>query len=153
MLPSGDLLWETDKAKPGKKFKLLDLALEHCGVGKPLKVTPVLPLHRHPVQLAEPIALTDFRVENDCLHLKAGTVLALDSRCSGLSSLSLEGVTALIGLLRYDAGEWSVQVLTAGNPIGKFEFIGQAGAELLKKPPKTSSVSVLQERASRLLRK
>jgi len=153
MLPPGDLLWRADAAETGKKFKLLEIALQYCSIGHPLKVAPVPALERHPVHLAEPVALTEYRIENNCLHLKDEVVLALDTQRSGLSSEALAATTALFGLLRFDNGVWSVQALTAGNPIGKFEFVGQLGAELLKKPPKTSAVSVLQERASRLLRK
>jgi hypothetical protein len=153
MLPSGDLLWNEDNAVSGKKYKLLEVALEHCGIGTTICVTAQPPLERHPIQLAEPIALTEYRVEENRLHLKDGMVLALDAHRSTLAVDDIAATTALFGLLRYDAGTWSVQALTAGNPIGKFEFVGQAGAELLKKPPKTSTVSILQERASRLLRK
>jgi hypothetical protein len=153
MLPSGDLLWSADAAESGKKFKPLDIALEYAAPGQPLSALPVPPLERHPVQIAEPIALTEYQLENDCLNFNDGTRIALDTRRNGLSTESLNATTVLFGLLRYDDGVWSVQPLTAGNPIGKFEFVGQAGAELLKKPPKTNTVSILQERASRLLRK
>ncbi|MEO8611561.1 MAG: hypothetical protein ABI690_26925 [Chloroflexota bacterium] len=153
MLPSGDLLWNIDRVESGKKFKPLNITLEYAGIGQPLAASPVPALERHPVQLAEPLSLTEYRLENDCLHFNDGTVLPLDTRRNGLTAESLEATTTLFGLLRYDDGAWSVQPLTAGNAIGKFEFVGQAGAELLKKPPKTNTVSILQERASRLLRK
>ena len=153
LLPSGDMLWSAGAAESGKKFKPLEIALEYAAPGQPLAALPVPPLERHPVQLAEPLALTEYWIENNCLHLNNEVVLALDTRRNRLTSDSLNATTALFGLLRYDDGAWSVQPLTAGNPIGKFEFVGQAGAELLKKPPKTNTVSILQERASRLLRK
>ncbi|MCQ3931311.1 MAG: hypothetical protein DPW16_12715 [Chloroflexi bacterium] len=153
MLPSGDLLWDAHAAESGKKFKPLDIALAYCGIGQSLVVSPMPPLERHPIQLAEPIALTDYAIQGNQLHLKEGLVLALDARRSGLTAEALAETTALLGLLHYDAGEWSIQLLLTNSPAGKFEFAGRAGVELLKKPPKASTVSILQERASRLLRK
>ncbi|MBI5927998.1 MAG: hypothetical protein HY862_01710 [Chloroflexi bacterium] len=153
MLPNGDLLWDTQAVESGKKFKPLDIALEYCGVGQALSATPLPPLERHPVQLAEPIALTDYTIQGNQLHLKEGAILALDVRRSGLTQEELIGTTAILGLLQYDEGQWSIQALLTNNAAGKFEYAGRAGMELLKKPPKTSTVSILQERASRLLRK
>ncbi|KAB2867377.1 MAG: hypothetical protein F9K46_00450 [Anaerolineae bacterium] len=153
MLPDGDLLWDANAAESGKKFKPLDIALAYCGIGQSLIVSPASPLERHPVQLTEPIALTDYAIQEGQLHLKEGLVLALDARRAGLAAEELAGTTALLGLLHYDSGEWSIQPLLTNNPVGRFEFAGRAGVELLKKPPKTSTVSILQERASRLLRK
>lgn len=153
ILPSGDLLWDANAVESGKKFKPLDIALAYCGIGQALVVSPMPPLERHPIQLAEPIALTDYAIQDGQLHLKEGVVLALDAPRAGLTAEDLAGTTALLGLLHYDAGEWSIQPLLTHNPAGKFEFAGRAGVELLKKPPKTSTVSILQERASRLLRK
>jgi hypothetical protein len=147
------LLWDADAATTGKKFKPLEIALQYCGIGKALSTIAAPPLERHPVHLAEPVALTDYVIDGDQLTLNDGSVLKLDLKRSALTLEQLDAITSLFGLLRYDDGQWSIQVLTAGNGLGKFEFVGQTGAELLKKPPKTSTVSILQERASRLLRK
>ncbi|MBZ0316813.1 MAG: hypothetical protein K8L91_10385 [Anaerolineae bacterium] len=153
MLPYGDFLWDANAIESGKRFKPLDIALAYCGIGQALFVSPVPPIERHPVQLAEPIALTNYTIQDSHLYLKEGVALALDSRRAGLTAEELTGTTSLLGLLHYDVGEWSIQPLLTNNPAGKFEFAGRAGVELLRKPPKTSTVSILQERASRLLRK
>jgi hypothetical protein len=153
LLPSGDLLWNDDNAEAGKKYKPLDIALQYCRPGSSLE-TPTTPaLERHPVQISEPVALTNFQVEEDKLTLKDDLILPLDPYHTGFSPETLADSDALFGLLRYNAGQWMIQPLIAGAPKGKFEFAGQAGAELLNKPPKTSTVSILKERSSRLLRR
>ncbi|MFB8791164.1 MAG: hypothetical protein U7123_20510 [Potamolinea sp.] len=70
------------------------------------------------------------------------------------SELTLEAIASsceLFGLLRFDRGSWAVQplVIKVGS---KIIFTGQKAAKILNNPPKTSTVSILQERASRLLR-
>jgi hypothetical protein len=152
LLPSGDLLWRDQNAAMGKKYKPLEMALQYCGAGSCTHVTTVPPLERHPVQIAEPVAFGEYRFEDHTIHLVDGLSLPLDPR-TALPEETLATSTALFGLLRYDAGRWTIQPLAAGTPQGKFEFAGQAGAEALKKPPKTSSVSILHERSGRLLRR
>jgi hypothetical protein len=151
VLPSGDLLWNEDCATTDKKYKPLDIALKYLAPDAALNMIALPPLERHPIQIAEPVAFTDYQIDDAGLHLADGSLLQLDTR-RALSRESIEATTALFGLLRYNAGQWSIQVLTAGNPIGKFEIIGERGIEWLKKPPKSSSVVILKERASRLLR-
>jgi hypothetical protein len=76
-------------------------------------------------------------------------------RLSTLSEVNGEAIgssTQLFGLLRFDAGQWSVQPLTVAIKK-KLVFTGQKAAKICKSPPKTSTVNILQERASRLLRK
>jgi hypothetical protein len=142
LLPSGDLLWDADKVETGKKAKLGDIALQQCGVGVDLCLPPLPPLQRHPIQLAEPVAFAGYSVEGETLRLDDGSILPF------YSTLPPEAFTGtLFGLLRYDRGQWIFHALTAGNG-----FVGQIGADLLKKPPKNNTVAILQERASRLLR-
>ncbi len=84
-----------------------------------------------------------------------GAELALDlRRIAGgeLAPETLADATALFGLLRYDAGAWCLQPLAASGADGKAIFVGQNGAKLFKKPPKSNAVAILEERASRLLR-
>jgi len=157
VLPSGDMLWSEDrlaeKAGKGKKYDALKLAVQHCAPGSNLMIAALPALQRHPIQIAEPVAFTDYTIHVSTLHLQDGTALALDRSRNALTLEALEATTTLFGLLRYDAGQWTVQPLTAGNPVGKFEIVGQAGVELLNKPPKSNTVSILKERSSRLLRR
>lgn len=144
VLPSGDLLWDEAKVKVGKKAKLQEIALQHCGIGADLCLSPLPALQRHPVQIAEPLAFKDYVVADETLRLSDGSVLPFRSN---LPSDALAHDGTLFGLLRYERGQWIFDALTAGE-----HFIGQNGAELLKKPPKSSTVSILKERSSRLLR-
>jgi hypothetical protein len=151
MLPSGDLLWVLDSVQVGEKFNLFEKAHEYCTEG--LIVPPIPPLERHPIHIAEPSALRDYRIEGNSLRLNDGTQIRLATTPNALSSEELSGTTHLFGLLRYDQGGWYLQALNAASDIGKRVFVGEAGAELLKKPPKNNTVAILKERASRLLRK
>jgi hypothetical protein len=157
LLPSGDLLWDSSAARPGQKYKLLDLAAQYfapLAAEQPI-VKPLPPLERHPLQIAEPVALAGCSVQAERVHTGDGAQIALDmDRIAGaeLTPEALAETSALFGLLRYDAGRWALQPLVAGTADGKAIFAGQNGAKLFKKPPKSSAVSILEERASRLLR-
>jgi hypothetical protein len=151
VLPTGDLLWNEDHATTDKKVKPLDIALKYLAPDAALSVIALPPLERHPIQIAEPIALTDYEVEKTGLRLKDGSLLPFDTRRT-LPYESIWKTTSLFGLLHYDAGRWSIQVLSVADVKSTVEVIGEKGIELLKKPPKNSSVAILKERASRLLR-
>jgi hypothetical protein len=157
LLPSGDLLWEPGTASLGKKYKLLEIAAQYFApqAAQEAIVRSLPPLERHPVQIAEPLALAGCSVQGERVQMSDGAEIALDMRRSVGGELTAEALAeagALFGLLRYDAGQWAIQPLAAGTPGGKAIFAGQNGAKLFKKPPKSSAVAILEERASRLLR-
>lgn len=156
-LPSGDLLWNANAASAGKKYKLFDAAKAFAPGENSPTLGALPPLQRHPVQISEPVFFSDYVLENGALRFGDGTLLPLDwtrSTVTEITPEALEGTGRLFGLLRYDACVWSVQPLTLGDAAGKLKvFVGEGGAKLLKKPPKSSAVATLQERASRLLRK
>ena len=61
----------------------------------------------------------------------------------------------MFGLLRFDQRRWEIQPLGVAATVKKKNvilFSGESAAAVLKKPPKTSTIAILQERASRLLR-
>jgi len=158
LLPTGDLLWNNN-GTPANKYKLLQNASEFFQIDAPKQLTPCLiqPADRHPIQLAEPVFLNNYHFEPDSASLswdEAGTLPIATERLSPLSALGLEIIansTELFGLLRFNAGRWALQPLAA-TVNGKPLFTGQTAAKILKKPPKNSTISILQERASRLLR-
>lgn len=162
LLPTGDLIWQDQKAKMGKKYDLMARAAEFFGKNPPHSFIPCLipPSDRHPIQLAEPIFLDNYKIvpQDDQLVLnwKDGNSLAIATqRISPLSEITQEVLTnssQIFGLLRFDAGSWAVQPLTV-TVKGKAIFTGQNAAKIRKSPPKTNVVGILQERASRLLRK
>ncbi|MBW4576758.1 MAG: hypothetical protein KME08_15905 [Aphanothece sp. CMT-3BRIN-NPC111] len=161
LLPTGDLLWHGD-GQIGGKYNLMKKAAE-CFAPNISKVPApclVSPSDRHPIQLAEPIFLSDYTIiQNDgTLTLSwqdAGVLPVAMERISLLSEVTVDAIahsSQLFGLLRFDAGHWAVQPL-AVTVQNKVIFTGQKAAKILKAPPKTSTVATLQERASRLLRK
>jgi hypothetical protein len=158
LLPTGDMLWDAQRARPAEKCRLLDIGAGCLAphATDPATVTSLPPLERHPVQLAEPIVLADYTLQGDALQLPGDLTLPLDARWNANADLTrdaLDGSAALFGLLRFDAGHWALQPIAAASRAGKLTFVGQSGAKLFKKPPKVNPVAILEERASRLLRK
>lgn len=161
LLPSGDLLW-TGEAKKGSGFPLWDWAAASLGVAAAKPPTwPTLPaIDRHPVQLAVPIFLDGIKTESDdngsWLTTTDGVRLpwALERLGPSAEVLPehLAKATKVLGLLRFDAGRWSVQPLAVEG--GKTSaFVGQQAFEAATKKRKHDTLSTLRERASRLLRK
>ena len=105
---------------------------------------PPSPLARHPVHIAEVV------------HLKGGHGLPIaEERMAAGSELTAEAIAAsteTIGILRFDRGGWRVQPLCIRHPIMGLVQSGEGIAEARRKV-KHGSLEVLQERASRLLRK
>lgn len=158
LLPSGDLLWLPEQAQGLQKVKLLDELERLLAPGAPAAASlrPPPPLERHPLQIAEPVLLSGYRLGQDGLELPDGPTLPLDPRWSPAQELSpalLEGSARMLALLRFDAGRWSAQPLAAAPAGGKLTCVGQASLKLFKKPPKSNPVAILEERASRLLRR
>ena len=160
LLPTGDLLWD-GKATVGKAVDVMGLAERLLAPGaKDAPASPtVAPADRHPVQIAEPIYLTDYKGrkgEPPTLQFADGAELPLAvQRISAASELQAEAAAeskAMLGLLRFDGGGWSVQPLAVvGAKTISEEYTGSAVYEYLGKK-KGTTLAVLQERASRLLR-
>lgn len=172
-LPTGDLLLNLDRlaesATIAHKYDLMKRAAEYFAVGAAgVPTCGIQPGDRHPVQLAEPIWLKGYRVQGSDApadtpgHSQRSTLhwsdteslpIALErlSRLSELTGEAIANSSELFGLLRFDAGRWAVQPLAV--TVGKKTIVtGQTAVKVLKSPPKTSTVGILQERAGRLLR-
>ncbi len=102
------------------------------------------PFARHPVHIAEPV------------HLPGGHGLPIAAeRIPAGSALTPEVLAAapeMIGLLRFERGGWRVQPLCIRHPILGLLQSGEELAEA-RKERKHRTFEILQERASRLLRK
>ena len=119
---------------------------------------------RHPLQLALPFYVSGYTIQkgNGALRLvREGMALPLAWErvhpLLGLAPGDARGSDALFGLLRFDAGIWSLQPLALRGVSGKKGrrktiLSGETGAAVLQEPPKHNAVSTLQERAGRLLR-
>jgi hypothetical protein len=153
----GDLLWDDTRAKLGGAADPLAEAAALLDGGKTPAARPTLaPADRHPALIEEPIYLASFgRNDKPELEIDGATIpLAVDRwpTSDDLGVDSLDGTKGLFGLLRFDAGQWSIQPLTAvkGRGKGKLHMLGQAIAG--GKAGRTSSLAILKERASKLLR-
>jgi hypothetical protein len=163
LLPSGDLLWNgTGKlVDPVDPFQVA--ARYERGGTAPLSPA-VAAFDRHPVHLGEPVFLENYtsREEGEdlLLDLDDGASLPVaKERLGVLGEIGCPEIAAskrLFGLLCFDAGRWALQPLMVEIPKPKGKIVriqnGQSALEVLKNPPKNSTVAQLQERASRLLR-
>ncbi|MEV0247736.1 hypothetical protein AB0H76_14175 [Nocardia sp. NPDC050712] len=159
---SDDLLWHDDRAAlggPADPFATARIQLAAA------TAPPVPPLDRDPVHLAEPVLLEGYRVKDGALELD-GHRLAIEldrlPSCGPLTPSTLTGSAACIGLVRWDAGRWSLRPLAVQKKVkgvvtethGGDWACGPTDPKVVKAQAKSGdSVAVLRERAGRLLRK
>jgi hypothetical protein len=160
----GDLIWSDAHARPGVAADPFATAR----VALPVATEAVTaPLARHPARIAVPVFLEGYAAGTDddgLVFTVAGHPLAVDDdRVPAAGPLTPEAVAAsgaCIGLLRWDAGSFSIQPLaveTTGRKaaVHAGEWAGGATGKNGVKAEKaaTDAVAVLRERAGRLLRK
>lgn len=161
LLPNGDLLWD-GKVTVGKPFNRTELVTRTLTPGTTTATFTVAPLDRHPVQLAELLYLKDVIVsEDEGLHVEVSDGFRLPiamnrvSSACGITAKDLSGTKALLGLLRFDGGQWTLQPLAA--TVGKQSRDVVAGQNAYEAATvdrkKGDTLAILRERASRLLRK
>jgi hypothetical protein len=161
LLPTGDLLWD-GKASAGKAYLATEKAAQWFADGAKSPLLPaVAPADRHPIHLAEPIYLTGYKVksgDDPALDCGDGAVLPIATdRLSASSELSFDLIansTGLFGLLRFDAGHWSVQPLcvSAGGKKPSDEYTGSGAQAAATTRKKNDTLAILKERAGKLLR-
>lgn len=161
----GDLLWSDEHARPGEPADPFATAR----VALPAATAPATaPLDRHPARIAVPVFLEGYTTHRDGDALTftvTGHRLAVDTdRIPAAGPLTPEAVaasSACIGLLRWD-GAFSVQPLAVETTARKKTTAVHAGAwaggtadkaGLKAEKAATEAVTVLRERAGRLLRK
>ncbi|MFJ5154885.1 hypothetical protein ACIQCF_25515 [Streptomyces sp. NPDC088353] len=162
----GDLIWDDGRARMGEPAEVFTTAR----VALPTAAAfPASPLDRHPARIAVPVLLEGYGVEegDDGVFFQvAGYRLAVDTdRVPAAGPLSPEAVAAsgaCVGLLRWDAGEFLLQPLAVERTVRKKTVAVHAGAWAGGTEDKagaraekaaTDAVTVLRERAGRLLRK
>ncbi|MEV8592815.1 hypothetical protein [Streptomyces sp. NPDC052012] len=163
----GDLIWDDARARRGEStdvFATARVALPTAAAA------PVAPLDRHPARIAVPVLLEGYTVEKgedgSVAFQVAGQRLAVDTdRVPAAGPLTPEVVAssgACIALLRWDAGEFLVQPLAVERTVRKKAVVVHAGAwaggttdkaGVRAEKAATDAVTVLRERAGRLLRK
>jgi len=169
LVESGDLLWEESRVSVGAVYNPFAAVTPLLAAGTTLQRPKPSGLDRHPAQLGELVALSSYKVikgeaskskrpsaaeqleekQLDVAGLKLPLAGARLSDGSGMTIDRIEKSSQLIGLLRFDRGQWALQPLTLQ--------VGSA-IELAGTPPqslkaKDDTVGVLRERASKLLRK
>ncbi|MFW5418784.1 hypothetical protein J0910_19405 [Nocardiopsis sp. CNT-189] len=166
LLDGGDLLWQEDLAgldEPADPFGTARVAL-------PAAHAPAVPpLERHPVRIAEPVLLEGYKKAatadggpafdfGDALLPVAADRLP---GCGPLTEKLVAASSACIGLLRWDAGRWSVQPLAVQTTVKRKPAdvhtgdwaLGPTDPKVAKAEARYDAVNVLRERAGRLLRK
>ncbi|OLF06073.1 hypothetical protein BLA60_33900 [Actinophytocola xinjiangensis] len=162
----GDLVWDEERARPGAPADPFVTAR----VVLPTAATPpVAPLDRHPARLAVPVFLEGYTTDKDGDAIGvtvAGHRLPVDLDrvpvASPLTPAAVASSGACLGLLRWDAGTFSVQPLAVETVVKKKAVAVHAGAwaggttdknGVKAEKAATDAVTVLRERAGRLLRK
>ena len=162
----GDLVWADEHARPGEPADPFVTAR----VALPTATTsPTAPLDRHPARIAVPVFLEGYTTDKDgdaVTFTVAGHRLPVDTdRVPAAGPLTPEAVAAsgaCLGLLRWDDGEFTVQPLAVETIVKKKAVAVHAGAwaggttdknGVKAEKAATDAVTVLRERAGRLLRK
>ncbi|MEU7632102.1 hypothetical protein AB0C34_19260 [Nocardia sp. NPDC049220] len=161
LAPSGDLVWRDDHADVGEPAD--PFATAHVRLAD--AVAPAVPpLNRDPVHIAEPVLIENYRITGDTLELEDNSVaLELDRlpRCGPLTPAMVTSSTACLGLIRWDAGRWSLRPLAVrAKSKGKIVMVhggdwacGPTDPKVVKAQMKSGdALAVLRERAGRLLR-
>lgn len=157
LLSTGDLLWDEQQAVAGKSYKLIEVAQRYLAqdAAEALHIPPLPAEKRHPVHVAVPVVLAQYRVDDGFVEA-GGLRLQVDQRRICETELDLPTLAKhnhLVGLVRYDNQQLLLQPLAAVNKMHLPVFIGiKDTLKLFDAPPKDSTVALLQERASRLLR-
>ncbi|MEV0764487.1 hypothetical protein [Nocardia sp. NPDC050435] len=158
----GDLLWQDERAVLGSAADPFATARIQLAAATG---SAAAPLDRDPVHLAEPVLLEGYRVKDGALELDGHRLsLELDRLPSSgpLTPGLLTGSAACLGLLRWEAGHWTLRPLAVRKAVKGVVTDAHAGdwacgptdPKVVKAQAKSGdSVTVLRERAGRLLRK
>lgn len=162
LLDGGDLLWHDDHAGAGEAADPFATArVMLAGAAAPA----TRPLDRHPVRIAEPVLVEGYRASDDGFELDGHTLpVDLDRLpgCGPLTPALVAASTACIGLVRWDAGRWTLQPLAVQGTAKRKPFeahtgdwaMGPTDPKVVKAEAKAGdAVAVLRERAGRLLRR
>lgn len=161
LLGGGDLVWDDGRAAPGEPadpFATARVLLAEA------TAAAVPPLERHPVRIAEPVLVEGYTTSGDAIELDGHTLpVDLDRlpACGPLTPAMVAASNACVGLVRWDAGRWSLQPLAVRGTRGRKPFeahtadwaAGPTDPAVVKAQAKAGdAVAVLRERAGRLLR-
>ncbi|MEV5705870.1 hypothetical protein [Actinoallomurus sp. NPDC052274] len=158
----GDLIWRDDQAtlgEPADPFATARLRLTDA------LAPAVPPLERHPVRIAEPVLLEGYTIDGDALALDEHSLTVDLERlpsCGPLTPELVAASSACIGLVRWEAGRWTLQPLAVRATVkrkavaahGGDWALGPTDPKVVKAEARAGdAVAVLRERAGRLLRR
>ncbi|MBN2533400.1 MAG: hypothetical protein JXB88_10930 [Spirochaetales bacterium] len=159
---NNDLLLDEDDIKTGKSFDLLKKLKEHFTESSSITGERKRNMTGcHPVFIEKPFFLEKIRIKKQdnqlFIALPDFTVPVAMNKIDSSSLVnekSLKSAQSVFGLLRYDAETWQFQpmVYTTGKEPDKCIFNFSASAEEIEKITAKSTLAILRERASRLLR-
>jgi hypothetical protein len=166
LTPGGDLLWDEAHARPGDPAEAFGTARVALAAATDPAVPP---LERHPARIAVPVLVEGHTAEETgdaVTYTVAGRPLrVLTDRVPAagpLTPAAVAAATACLALLRWDDGEFVLQPLAVETPVKRRTAVLAAGAWAGGTTDKngakaekaaTDAVTVLRERAGRLLRK
>jgi hypothetical protein len=154
---TNDLVWSDDLATPTGKFSILEEAAAVLSAA-PADRPCLDPADRHPALIEELVHLAGYTAaakDTSHLVLDGHRFPVAHDRWPDTDDLvadDLPGSAALVGLLRFDAGRWSVQPLAIDKKKPALRAIGSSLGVLRGKKTKDSVYATLKERAGKLLR-
>ena len=168
LLDSGDLVWRDEQARVGEPTDPFATARVQLAAAL---ASPVPPLDRHPVRIAEPVLVEGYsaavsdRGAAVTLDL-GGNTLPVDvdrlPTCGPLTPELVAASSACLGLIRWDGGDWRLQPLAVQatgkrRPVAVHNgdwALGPTDPRVVKAETRAGdAVAVLRERAGRLLRR
>src|SRR5690606_29758590 len=130
-------------AVAGKSYKLIEVAQRYLAqdAAEALHIPPLPAEKRHPVHVAVPVVLAQYRVDDGFVE-GGGLRLQVDQRRICETELDLPTLAKhnhLVGLVRYDNQQLLLQPLAAVNKMHLPVFIGiKDTLKLFDAPPKDS---------------
>ncbi|MEU1873071.1 hypothetical protein [Streptomyces sp. NPDC019793] len=165
----GDLLWDDARARAGEPADAFTTARVALPAAAAFAVSP---LDRHPARIAVPILVEGYGVADaedgagGAVLDVAGCRVPVDTdrvpAAGPLTPAAVASSGACLGLLRWDAGEFLLQPLAVERTVRKKSVAVHAGAwaggttdkaGVRAEKAATDAVTVLRERAGKLLRK
>jgi hypothetical protein len=167
LLSTGDFVWDDKRAEVGAVVDSMAEAAKSLAPGSNGAQRSYLSgIDRHPAQIAEPVYLENYTVQSKGASGAADVRVGAEAlpiaieRIADAMDFSREdilGSSKLVGLLRFDRGRFSLQPIALGQSKKKEPLMaGYAGASFAvggDAGGRDTTLGVLRERASRLLRK
>jgi len=159
LMATGDLIWNDKAAKAGAGFDMLGEAAALLKDGP--EARPCLDAaDRHPALIEELVHFSSYQLgsKKDTLAITVdGAAVAVEQErwpsSDDLGPTDLKDGSMMTGLLRFDAGRWTVQPLVLGLPKKKPSFIGSSFGGSKGRKSKLGALATLKERSGKLLRK